>query len=146
MIRRVLLAGVATLAMTGCGTAPPTIARLRAQAARVCTRANSQNARIAPPPVPARTAPFLRRGIAVLEGELAGLRNLRVPKAQAGAYSVALGSLSHEFAILTSTAHDLDRGADPLTTIKTLQHRLAPAEADTDAAWRTLGVPACVNR
>jgi hypothetical protein len=146
MIRRVLLAGVAALAMAGCGAASPTIVRLRAQATRVCTRANAQNARIAPPPVPARTAPFLRRGIAVLRAELADLHTLRVPRAQAGAYSVALGALAHELAILTSTAHDLDRGADPLTTIKTLQHRLAPVEADNDAAWRTLEVPACVNR
>jgi len=146
MIRRVLVAGVAALAMAGCGTASPTIAQLRAQAARVCTRANAQTARIAPPPVPARTAPFLRRGIAVVRAELADLHALRVPRAQVGAYSVALGALVHELAILTSTAHDLDRGADPLTTIKTLQHRLAPVEADNDAAWRTLGVPACVNR
>jgi hypothetical protein len=56
------------------------------------------------------------------------------------------GRASPSIASLTSTAHDLDRGADPLTTIKTLQHRLAPVEADDVAAWRTLGVPACVNR
>jgi hypothetical protein len=146
MIRRVLLAGVAALVVTGCGATSPSIARLRAQATRVCTRTDVQSARIAPPPVPARTAPFLRRGIAVLRAELADLHTLRVPRGQAGAYSVALGALTHELAILTSTAHDLDRGADPLTTIKTLQHRLAPVEADNDAAWRTLGVPACVNR
>jgi hypothetical protein len=146
MIRRVLLAGVAALAMAGCGTASAPIVRLRDQATRVCTRANAQGARISPPPVPARTAAFLRRGIAVLRRELVDLRSLRVPRAQAGVYSVAVGALAHELAILTSTAHDLDRGADPLTAIKTLQHRLAPVEADNDAAWRTLGVRACVNR
>lgn len=146
MIRGVLLASVAALAMTGCGATSPNMARLRAQATRVCVHANAQNARIAPPQVPARTAPFLRRGIAVLRAEFTDLRSLRVPRAQAGAYSVALGTLTHELAILASTSHDLDRGADPLTTIKTLQHRLAPVEADNDAAWRTLDVPACVNR
>lgn len=145
MIRRVLLAGVAALAVTGCGATSPSIARLREQTARVCTRADVQSARIAPPSVPARTASFLRRGIAVLRAELADLHTLRVPRAQAGAYSVAVGALAHELAILTSTAHDLGRGADPLTTIKTLQHRLAPVEADNDAAWRTLGVAACVS-
>lgn len=146
MIRGAILVIVLMLAMAGCGATSPNVARFRAQATRVCTRANSDSARIAPPPVPAQTPAFLRRGIALLRGELAGLRNLRAPRAQAGAYSVALGSLSHELAILTSTAHDLDRGADPLTTIKTLEHRLAPVEADNDAAWRTLDVPACANR
>jgi len=146
MIRRAILASVVMLAAAGCGTASHSIASLRARATRVCTRALVQDARIAPPRVPAQTAAFLRRGIAGLRGELASLRTFSIPRAQAGAYSVALGSLSHELAILTSTAHDLDRGADPLTTIKTLQHRLAPVEADDDAAWRTLDVPACVNR
>jgi hypothetical protein len=146
MIRRVLVASAAALAVVGCGAASPTIARLRAQATRVCMRANAQNARIAPPPVPARTAAFLHRGIAVLRAELARLHALRVPSAQAGPYSVALGELARELAILTSTARHLDRGADPLTTIKTLEHRLAPIEADADAAWRTLGIAACTNR
>ena len=146
MIRRAILASVVMLAAAGCGNASHSVSSLRAHAARVCVRALAQDARIAPPPVPARTAAFLRRGIVVLRGELAGLRALPVPKAQAGAYSVALGSLSRELVILASTAHDLDRGADPLTTIKTLQHRLAPVEADNDAAWRTLDVPACANR
>lgn len=146
MIRRMVLAGVVALAVAGCGATSPTLLRLRAQATRVCTRALVQGARIAPPPVPGRTAAFLRRGIAALGPELAALRILRPPSNQADAYSAALGALARELAILTSTAHDVDRGADPLTTIKTLQHQLAPVEADNDAAWRTLGVPACVNR
>jgi hypothetical protein len=145
MIRRALLASAAALAMAGCGAKSPSIVHFRALATRACTRADVQSARIAPPPVPSRTAAFLRRGIAIVREELDALRTLHVPRAQTGAYSVALSSLAHELSILTSTAHDLDRGADPLTTIKTLQHRLAPVEADNDAAWRTLDVPACVN-
>ena len=74
------------------------------------------------------------------------MRILRAPRERAGAYSAAIGSLAQELMILTGTARDLDRGADPLTTIKTLQHRLAPVEGSGDAAWRTLGVPACVSR
>ena len=146
MIRRSILAGVVALAVAGCGSASPTMARLRAKATRVCTRASARGTRIAPPPVPAQSGAFLHRGIAVLRPELASLRTLHAPSEQAGAYSAALGSLARELAILTATARDLDRGADPLTTIKTLQHRLAPVEANGDAAWRTLGVPACVNR
>ncbi len=146
MIRRAILASVATLAVAGCGGTSPTLAQLRTHASRVCDRALTESARIASPPVPAQTAAFLRRGIDVLGPELAALHRLRAPSRQAGAYSAALGSFARELTILTSTAHDLDRGADALTTIKTLQHRLAPAEADSDAAWRTLGIPACVSR
>jgi hypothetical protein len=146
MIPRTILAGAVALAVTGCGSASPTLAHLRAQAARVCTRALTQDARIALPPAPAQSAAFLGRGIAVLQAELASLRTLHPPSEQAGAYSAARGSLTRELTILTTTVRDLDRGSDPLPAIKTLQHRLAPIEADEDAAWRTLGVPACVNR
>jgi hypothetical protein len=152
MTTRALLAGavalalVGTLALAGCGGSSPSLSRLRAQASRVCTRALTQTARIHPPPVPAATAAFLRGGIRVLSAELAALRTVRAPSEQAGAYSTALSSLARELAILSATARALDRGADPLTSMKTLQHRLAPVEADDAAAWHTLGVPACVDR
>ena len=140
----VALAVAVALAAAGCGAPSATLVSLRAQAAHVCTGAQARSAEIKPPAVPAQTAAFLRRGIAVLRTELAALRTLRAPREQTGAYSTALGSLARELTILTGTTHDLDRGADPLTAIKTLQHRLAPVEAKGDAAWRTLGIPACV--
>jgi hypothetical protein len=147
MIRRPILASVVALAVAGCGgPASSTMVRLRAQAGRVCTRAHVQDAGIAPPRVPAQTVAFLRRGIAVLAPELANLRTLHAPREQADTYSSGLAALAHEITILTATVHDLDHGADPLRTIKTLQHRLAPVEAAGDAAWRTLEIPACVNR
>jgi hypothetical protein len=146
MSRWVVLASVAALAVAGCGGSSASMQKLRAQAGRVCTRALDAGAQIRPPAIPADTTSFLRRGIAALSPELANLRRLRAPSEPAGAYSAALGSLARELAILNDTVHDLDRGADPLPTIKTLQRRLAPVEADGDAAWRTLGVPACVGR
>jgi hypothetical protein len=143
---RAVVETVAALALAGCGGSSASISHFRTQAGRVCARALAQDVRIAPPARQAATAAFLRRGIGVLRPELAELRTLRAPGAQAGAYLAALSSLARELTILTSTVHDLDRGADPLPTIKTLQRKLAPVEADGDAAWRTLGIPACVHR
>ena len=134
------------VAVAGCGGSSESMRKLRAQATRICTGALAQQARIQPPPVPAATTAFLRRGIAALRPELAQLRKLRPPSERARTYAAALGSLARALTILTATVHDLDRGADPLTTIKTLEHRLAPVEANGNAAWRTLDVPACVNR
>ena len=141
---RLAAASLAALAIAGCGGSSPTLAHLQAQASRVCTVA--ADADIGGPAAPAQTSAFLRRGIAALRPELVDLRRLHPPSEEGGAYAAALQSLSRELTILSGTVHDLDRGADPLSTIKTLQHRLAPVEADDDAAWRTLGVPACVNR
>lgn len=146
MSGRAVVASVVALAVAGCGGSSESMQKLRAQAGRVCTRALDAGALIKTPAIPADTTVFLRRGIAVLRPELSDLQRLRAPSEQAGAYSAALGSLARELTILTDTAHDLDRGANPLPTIKTLQQRLAPVEAGGDAAWRTLGVPACVNR
>jgi hypothetical protein len=146
MTARVIAASVVALAIAGCGGSSASMSRLRAEAGRICAHALEQGTAIQPPALPAATAAFLRRGIATLRPELAGLRTLRAPTEQAGAYSEALESLTRELAVLTATVHDLDRGADPLPTIKTLQHRLAPLESGGDAAWRTLGIPECINR
>jgi hypothetical protein len=146
MIRRALAAGAAVLALSGCGSAAPSTSQLRAQATRICQRALARSAGIQPPATPAQTASFLRRGIAVLAPELGALRRLRAPSDQTGQYAAALGAMEQELTTLTATLHALDRGADPLSTINALQRKLTPVEARDLAAWRTLGVPACVNR
>lgn len=146
MIRRGLAAGAVALALSACGSSSPSLTRLRAQATRVCQRTLIRTSRIEPPAVPAQTVSFLRRGTAVLGEELAALRRLRAPGDQAGTYATALDAMGRELTILTATVHALDRGADPLSAINTLQRSLTPVEARDIAAWRTLGVPACVNR
>jgi hypothetical protein len=146
MRRRAAVASLVALAVAGCGGSSESAKRLRAQAGRVCTKALDAGALIRPPAVPARTSAFLRHGIGVLRPELAGLQRLRPPGELADEYTAAVDALDRELTILAVTVHDLDRGADPLSAIKTLQRRLAPVEARADAAWRTLDVPACVNR
>jgi hypothetical protein len=146
MTLRAILAGVVALALSGCGTASLPSTRLRLDATRVCAHAVARSALIEPPAVPARTGAFLRRGIAVLIPELAELRALTAPSEQAGAYSDGLAALAREVTLLAATAHGLDRGADPVSAVKTLQRRLAPVESDGNAAWTKLRVPACLNR
>jgi hypothetical protein len=141
----IVASAVAALAAGGCGGSSGSASRVRAGAGRVCDRALARDARIQPPALPAQTPAFLRRGMAVLGQELSALRRLQAPSDQGGAYAAALHALTAEHAILARTVHDLGGGADPLSAIKTLQRRLAPVEADGDAAWRTLGVPACVT-
>jgi hypothetical protein len=147
MRRRALVAALLALVVASCGSGSSgSIDRLRADATRACRQALDRGSRIRAPAIPAQVSTFLRGGLAVLRPELADLRTLRPPSGQAGTYAAALEALERELTILTSTVHDLDRGADPQTTIRTLAHRLRPVEANGDAAWRTLGVPACVNR
>jgi len=146
MIRQALAAGAVALALAGCGPSAPSMSRMRAQAARVCTRALARTSRIPPPNTPAQTGTFLRSGISALRMELAQLRKLRAPTDQASAYATALGAEGRELTILAATLHDLDRGADPLSAINTLARALTPVEAKEDAAWRTLEVPACLTR
>jgi hypothetical protein len=111
----------------------------------VCTQAIAAGARLRPPASASDTAAFLRRGTAVVRPELASLRALRPPAAEAATYSAALRADERELSVLDATLHELDQGADPLSAIKTLQHRLAALEANDVAAWRTLDVPACAR-
>jgi hypothetical protein len=139
---------VATLALavSACGGSSASISRLRAHATAICQRAAAQSDGITAPALPSQTAAFLRRGAAVLAPELAELRTLSPPTDEANVYSGALDAESRQLTTLEGTIHDLDRGADPLTVIKPLERRLAPAESADNAAWHTLDIPACVTR
>ncbi len=144
--RGALAATVTLMTVTACGSSTLSIGGLRADATRICLRAGLQADAIQPPRAPADTAAFLKRGVAVLTPELAALRRLRPASGQAGAYSAMLAAFGRQLSLLRETAGALDRGADPLDAIKTLQERLAPAESDEAAAWRQLQIPACVSR
>ena len=134
------------LAVAGCGSSTPSMSRFRLEATRICQPALARPEQIRAPALPSGTAAFLRRGTAALEPELAELRALRPPANASGSFSAALNAAARELSILDGTIHELDRGADPLGVIKTLQRRLAPTESAEDAAWRTLGIPACAVR
>jgi hypothetical protein len=146
MSRIALAATALALAVAGCGSSSPSTSRLRRQATRICQQALAQSDAIQAPALPSGTAKFLRRGADVLGPELAELRALKPPSDDAGSYSAALAAASRQLRILNGTIRELDRGADPLSVIKPLQRRLAPAESAENAAWRTLDVPACAGR
>ena len=147
-MNRVAISAVATLALAvaGCSGSSPSMSRLRQEAASICQRALAQSDQIQPPALPSGTARFLRRGERVLAPELAELRTLKPSTDGAVSYSAALAAKSRQLDILNGTIRGLDRGADPVSAIKTLERRLAPAESAENAAWRTLDVPACANR
>jgi hypothetical protein len=140
------LAVLSALALAACGASSPSARQLRLAATRACVSAASQAERIATPVAPAGSADFLRRGLAVLTPELARLRRLHAPSDLAATYSSAVRSSAGLRALLGAAVESLDHGADPVSTVQTLQRRLAPLEARGDAAWRALDVPACLNR
>jgi hypothetical protein len=143
---RALSLAILAFALTGCGSSSPSLTRLRRQATGICQRALASSDRIQPPALPSATAPFLRRGASALSTELSELRTVKAPAENAASYSAALAAQSRQLTILEDTVRELDRGADALSAIKTVQRRLAPAESAEDAAWRTLDIPACAVR
>jgi hypothetical protein len=146
MSRAAIAAAAVALAVAGCGGSSPSASRLRQQTTHICQQTLAQSDRIRAPALPSGTARFLRRGTDVLGPELASLRALRTPADEAGAYSAALTAESRELTMLDGAIHELDDGADAPSVIKALQRRLAPAEFAENAAWRTLGIPACASR
>jgi hypothetical protein len=137
---------LASIAVAGCGGGALSMSELRTQATRVCLVADTATGRIPTPASPNATDPFLRRGIAVLAPELAQLRALKAPSDVADVYSTALLAFSRKLNALKSALHGLDRGADPVSAVQGLQHRLGPIESAEDGAWQALQIPACVNR
>ncbi len=144
------LAAVAVVALgillAGCGSSPLSTSELHNDATRVCLLASRQTNRIATPTSPAGTEAFLRRGIAALAPELAGLRSLHPSSEVADVYDAAVKSLSQQLAFLRDALHDLRNGEDPVIALKTLQQELAPLVTQANGGWDALQIPACLSR
>ncbi len=138
----VLIGLLAALALTGCGGSSLTAAQLRARATRVCNTAARRMNAIPAPGTPNQGEEFVSRGVSALSRELSGLRAIRGPSS----FGDGLAAKAAELALLRSTLKGLRAGNDPVVAIKTLQQQLEPVEVRADAAWRALGIPACVNR
>lgn len=136
------LAVLAPLAVTGCGGNSLSSAQLRNRATHICTVTARRTNRIGMPTSPNRGTEFLSRGIAAIGQEVDQLRALHGDDT----FGHAVDGTAAELAELRFTLKGLRADNDPVVTIKTLEQRLAPLQARTNAAWRSLGIPACVNR
>jgi hypothetical protein len=135
------VAALAAVAVAGCGSGSLSTAQLRSRATKICTVAARRLNRIATPTSPSEGTAFLTRGLAVIDDELAALHSLH----GTGTFGRAVDGTAAELAALRFTLKGLRADNDPVVTIKTLQQRLTRLEAHTNAAWRSLDVPACVN-
>ncbi len=134
------------LALIGCGSSPLSTGALRTRATRVCRLANARADGIPTPTVPSEAMTFLKRGIAIFSPELNTLVKLRPGGQAAQPYATALGAFRRDLAMVQGTADSLRRGGDPLIAVKTLARQLAPIEAQANAAWEALEIPACLVR
>ena len=120
---RVAAAGLVALAVVGCGAPSATLVSLRAQAARVCQRAQARGAEIKPPSVPAQTA-----------ASCAGASRYFAPNWPACARCESRASVRHVLGrarLARARAHDPHRhGSRPRPGSRPIDHdQGAPAKA-----------------
>lgn len=134
------------LAAAGCGGSSSMSERqLRTDASRVCTVATQRLNAIPTPEIPSQGSSFLRRGIAALKPEIAGLAALHPTGELATHLHRAQAATERELKVLQSTLKGLKTGNDPIVAFKTLETQLAPLERQAGQAWRAFGVPACAG-
>lgn len=133
------------IALAGCGSPPLSVSQLRGSATRICQLASRQGDQIPYPSSPGATAAFLRSSVPVLRDQLANLKALTPPSSMESTYASSVAALSQQLQLIRQTVQRLDAGADPLSAIRVLQQRLSAIEAQGDAAWRKLGIPACAT-
>jgi len=142
-----LVAALAALVtLGGCGGSSLSAHDLRADVTRSCTIGETRTNRITAPTSPAAGATFLRRGLAVLTPELDALRSLHPPGGLASNYDAAVDAFGGEVNAIRATFAQLGHGGDPLLRFPALARLLAPLETRENAAWQSLGIPACVQR
>jgi hypothetical protein len=144
--QRLTAAVVAALILGGCGSSPLSSSDLHNDATQVCRTAGRVANRIATPTSPAGTRVFLRRGIAALSPELAGLQTLHPPSDVADVYTASVKAFGQKLAYLKAALRGLEGGEDPVIALKTLQQQIAPLETQENGGWEALQIPACVSR
>jgi hypothetical protein len=135
-----------TAALAGCGNSQLSLKDLRTQASAICQSATTKADRIQAPSSPSAAAGFLAAGAAVLRPELTKLRALVPPSAQASQYHTATGTLAEELQLVDQAHTSLAGRTDGAAAVGGLQRALVPVRARGDAAWRALGIAACVSR
>jgi hypothetical protein len=140
-IGRAGVGALAAAALAGCGSSALSPAQIRSRATNICTATARRTGRIATPTSPNDAATFLNRGITAIDREVVVLRAMHA----GGTARTAVDGTAAELATLRFTLKGLQAENDPVVAIKTLQARLEPIEQRTNAAWRSLGIPACVT-
>ena len=147
-MRRLSIAVLAALSLllTSCGDHSLSASQLRAQAARICTRASAATDRIAVPESSDQAARFLHAGTTAMAPALARLRALKPPKELRAGYAQAVSVGAQKVALIAAQAKAIDGGADAVVGYHRLQAALTPLTRIEDATWRALEIPACVPR
>jgi hypothetical protein len=144
--RGTLLALLGTALTAGCGGSSLSDRQLHAHATQLCSLAGSQTARIPAPNSPGDSSAYLKRGIAVLQPELVGLRRLHPPSDVADVYANTVNTFSQKLSYLESTVQRLDGGAEPIAAMRALQRKIGPLESQENGGWDALELPACMSR
>lgn len=134
------------LALAGCGDDALTAQQLHARAGAICTRAAAATDRVPLPNTPAHGERFLRQGLARMRPAAAQLAGLKPPAPLRARYERALRLGGRELALIARHERAIAHGDDVIDTYRRLDAALAPLVREENAAWRGLGVPACVRR
>jgi hypothetical protein len=146
-VRRLALpALLAAVLLAGCGGKSLSGGQLHTRASQLCLLASARTDRIPTPGSPDGSAAFLEQGISVLTRELTSLRALRPPDDVANVYTATVGSFAQKLVYMKKAAHQIDDGADPVSIVKGLQHKLGPLESQENGGWQALELPECVSR
>lgn len=138
---------VAVAALAGCGGGGRlSSSDLTNQASQICNVAARLTDRIKAPAAPAGSGAFLEAGIRALTPELKQLRKLQPPEDAQDVYKTAIDSSEKKLAMLRTAARQISVGADPVSTMQSLEQQLAPVVQQENQAWKSLGIPACVSR
>lgn len=134
------------VALAGCGDDALGSAQLHARATAICARTAAATDRVAVPNTPAQGGRFLREGLAQLRSATTQLAELRASSQLRERYGRAVQLARQEVALIARHQRAIARGDDVILTYRRLERALAPLVRQENAAWRGLGIPACVRR
>jgi hypothetical protein len=132
----------------GCGGGDDALSaeELRARASVICVRVTEATDRVAVPNAPAGGARFLAEGAELMRPAVRQLGELEPPEELRERYDAAVAMAAREVEMIARAERQIRADGAVISEFRALQRTLGPLVERENAAWRALGIRACVRR
>ena len=143
--RLTALVAAAALIGSSAAVAATTPTQYRQRATAICKTSSIKLKAIRPPASKAEFGRVLEQALPIFTTQYRALLELSVPPSLRVQHLKALAAEKVQLAGIRAAVEKLNAGADPTATFNAMDKALTPFSNAEDAAWRKLGVPACVS-
>jgi len=144
-MRRALLCVAMTLVLAGTAAAALAPSAYRASATAICKGSFAKLRRVPGPHAAKDIGPYLKAAVPIAVAQYNNLKKLAVPGSFAATHAKVLKLEAVQIAGAEKLISTIDAGGDPIKSFALYIAQSKQYSDAEDAAWKVLGVPACIH-